>query len=120
MISALVFEDDVLILKDMLARLRHLGCRALGSRYITGGKAKIKRLHPDVIFLDFMFEDGHTGAELVKEIAGECDTRIVFVSAYKKDEIKKNLEAAWIKYSYISKPFANEDLEKAICTIKEH
>jgi two-component system, LytTR family, response regulator len=76
--------------------------------------AKIKKLRPDVIFLDIQMPE-LTGLELIKQL-GDKRPLIVFVTAYDKYAIKAFEENA---LDYLLKPFNKIRFSKMIDKVRE-
>ncbi len=109
--TLLVVEDEVLVAKDISARLTQMGYEVVG----TAGKGKdaIARalsLRPDLILMDIHLRDQIDGITAAQEINKTYDVPVIFCTAYSNND---TLERAKISapYGYILKPFDNRELE---------
>ncbi len=109
--SILVVEDEVLVARDIQARLTRMGYDVVG---VSGkGKDAIHKaltLLPDLILMDINLRDEIDGVEASLRIREEYDVPIIFCTAYSNEE---TLERAKISepYGYVLKPFDNRELE---------
>ncbi|MDA1299044.1 MAG: EAL domain-containing protein [Proteobacteria bacterium] len=109
--SILVVEDEVLVARDIKARLTRMGYDVVG---VSGkGKDAIHKaltLRPDLILMDINLRDDIDGVEASIRIRAEYDVPVIFCTAYSNEE---TLQRAKISdpYGYVLKPFDNRELE---------
>lgn len=118
MLTAVIIEDmpDALhVLKEELAE-NHKDIEVIATAGSVVEAAKLlRKVQPDILFLDIMLGDG-TGFDVL-EICPELESKIIFVTASDEFAIRAFKFAA---IDYVLKPYAREDLAKAIHRAKEH
>ncbi len=107
----MVVEDEVLVCKDISARLRQMGYEvacAVGK----GADAISMALEtlPDLIMMDIHLRDDIDGIEAAETIHRRIDVPIIFCTAYSNDETLQRAKIT-APYGYILKPFDNRELE---------
>jgi diguanylate cyclase (GGDEF)-like protein/PAS domain S-box-containing protein len=109
--SLLVVEDEVLVARDIKARLTRMGYNVLDTAR-KGQEAidKAISLLPDLILMDIHLHDDIDGIEAAIEIRKHIEVPIIFCTAYSNQE---TLDRAKISapYGYVLKPFDNRELE---------
>ncbi|XOV88000.1 MAG: EAL domain-containing protein [Pseudomonadota bacterium] len=109
--SLLVVEDEVLVARDIKARLVKMGYEVLGlaSRGMEAVD-KALTLRPDLILMDINLKDEMDGVEAAIKIRAQYDVPVIFCTAYSNED---TLERAKISepYGYVLKPFDNRELE---------
>jgi two-component system LytT family response regulator len=117
MIKAIIIEDE----QHCIDRLRGLlaahadGVELLGAfTSVEEGAAAIKRLYPDVVFLDVELHD-KTGFDLVRELR-EIHFDVIFTTAFDKYAVQAFRFSA---IDYLLKPIDPDDLLQAIEKLKE-
>jgi diguanylate cyclase (GGDEF)-like protein/PAS domain S-box-containing protein len=109
--SILVVEDEVLVARDIQARLVRMGYDVVG---VTGkGKEAIDKaltLRPDLVLMDINLKDDVDGVEASVKIREHYKVPVIFCTAYSNEE---TLERAKVSdpYGYVLKPFDNRELE---------
>ncbi len=109
-----VVEDDAIIVMTITHIL-------LSKNYIvidsapSGEEAleKIKKLRPDLIFMDIILEGKMDGIETVKKIKKIYDVPIIYITAH-SDEHTVNRAKKTKPQGYILKPFNNLDIYSAM------
>jgi CheY-like chemotaxis protein len=110
----LIVEDDFVVALDLKQRLEDIGHKIVG---IEGdGEAAIKKTNktkPDLILMDITLKGELDGIETAQKIQENNDIPLIYVSGYID---KKTLKRAKITkpLAYITKPFVNSGLLKAI------
>lgn len=109
--SILVVEDEVLVARDIKARLTRMGYNVLDTA--RKGQEAIEKaieLLPDLILMDIHLHDDIDGIEAATEIRKKIEVPIIFCTAYSNQE---TLDRAKITapYGYVLKPFDNRELE---------
>ena len=109
--SILIVEDEVLVARDIKARLTRMGYDVVGIAS-RGREAVSKALDllPDLILMDINLQDDMDGVDAAVKIRSHFNVPIIFCTAYSNEE---TLERAKISdpYGYVLKPFDNRELE---------
>ncbi|MCB0381876.1 MAG: response regulator transcription factor [Psychroserpens sp.] len=117
MLTALIVEDmmDAMQLLKSDIEKHHPDIKIIDTAKSVVEAAKVIRQNePDILFLDIMLGDG-TGFDIL-EIFPELKSKIIFVTASDEFAIKAFKFAA---IDYVLKPYANEELSKAIDKAKQ-
>lgn len=109
-----VVEDEALIALDLQDRLSDLGYEPCG---LAAHSEEARRLIPlanaDLVLMDVRLGDGADGIETCRLLRRDCDTPVVFLTAYSDRELLSRagqVQAA----GYVLKPFSDMDLRVAI------
>ena len=109
--SILVVEDEVLVARDIKARLIRMGYDVLdtASRGVEAIE-KALRLKPNLVLMDINLRDEMDGVEAAIKIRELYDVPVIFCTAYSNED---TLERAKVSepYGYVLKPFDNRELE---------
>lgn len=109
--SILIVEDEILVARDIKARLTRMGYDVLDMAS-KGAEAieKALRLRPDLVLMDINLRDDIDGVDAAITIREQYDVPVIFCTAYSNEE---TLERAKISepYGYVLKPFDNRELE---------
>lgn len=109
--SLLVVEDEVLVARDIKARLIRMGYDVIDMA-ARGHEAveKAIRLRPDLVLMDINLRDDMDGVEAAIKIRESYDVPVIFCTAYSNED---TLERAKVSepYGYVLKPFDNRELE---------
>lgn len=108
-----VIDDEPDIRKVLTIVLKNKGYDVYSAGTAEEGLLTIKRILPDLIFLDVILP-GMSGFELCRIIRQDAilkDTPVVLVSALGRDSDKKLAKEAGAQL-YVKKPFSNKDIEK--------
>jgi len=116
-----IVEDEAIIALDLKKRLETRGFVISGISE-TGHDAidKIRKHQPNLILMDITLKGDMDGINAGEIIRSEMMIPIIYLTAYSDEQ---TLERAMITqpYSYISKPFLEEELFSTITTaIREH
>ena len=109
--SLLVVEDEVLVARDIKARLTRMGYEVVDT--VTKGRDAIERtltLRPDLVLMDIHLADDIDGIEAALKIREKFDVPIIFCTAYSNDETLQRAKVS-SPYGYVLKPFDNRELE---------
>jgi CheY-like chemotaxis protein len=112
--SLLIVEDEIILAKDMEARLIGLGYRVAGI--VCTGLAAIaaaERFLPDLILMDIRLSGKMDGIEAALEIRKIRDIPVIFLSAY-ADETTCQRALAVGPCGFLSKITSDRDLHSAI------
>src|SRR5512142_3487573 len=108
--SVLVVEDENIVAKDIMNRLRNLGYAVCGTA--TTGEDAIeltRREHPGLVLMDVMLKGPMDGIEAAGVITTQFDTPVIFLTAYADEKTlqrAKHTEA----FGYLLKPFEEREL----------
>lgn len=109
--SLLVVEDEVLVARDIKARLTKMGYHVVDMAG-RGEEAVEKALahRPDLVLMDINLRDEMDGVDAAVKIREQYDVPIIFCTAYSNED---TLERAKVSapYGYVLKPFDNRELE---------
>lgn len=111
MASILVVEDEVLVARDIQARLQRMGYDIVGSAAKGEEAIELALKHaPDLVLMDINLRGDMDGIEAAVRINEVKSIPVIFCTAYSNDEI---LERAKITspFGYVLKPFDNRELE---------
>ncbi|MGH8178667.1 MAG: sensor histidine kinase [Steroidobacter sp.] len=110
----LVVEDERIVALDLAATLRRLGYGVEGP-VDTGERAVESALHthPDLVLMDIRLRGAMDGITAAARIGEETDAPIVFLTAHSDNETLNRAKDA-SPYSYLIKPFRQDDLRCAI------
>lgn len=118
MLTAIIIEDmpDALQLLKSDIETHHKDLEVVATAQSVVEAAKLlRKTQPDILFLDIMLGDG-TGFDVL-EIFPDLKSKIIFVTASDEFAIRAFKFAA---IDYVLKPYAAEDLAKAIERAKLH
>lgn len=109
--SLLIVEDEVLVARDIKARLIRMGYDVIDMA--SKGMEAIEKalsLRPDLILMDINLRDEMDGVEAAIKIREQYDVPVIFCTAYSNED---TLERAKVSepYGYVLKPFDNRELE---------
>jgi len=111
MSRVLVVEDEVLVARDIQARLQRMGYDVVGTvaRGEDAVSTALAKL-PDLILMDINLRGEMDGIEAAIRINEVRSIPVIFCTAYSNDEV---LERAKITspFGYVLKPFDNRELE---------
>src|SRR5512140_293969 len=114
MTSILVVEDENIVAKDIMTRLKNLGYGVVGSA-ASGEDALRLALdtRPDLVLMDIMLKGDMDGIEAAHHILDRLDIPVVYLTAY-ADE--KTLQRAKVTeaFGYLLKPFEERELRITI------
>jgi light-regulated signal transduction histidine kinase (bacteriophytochrome) len=107
-------EDERIVALDLATTLRRLGYSVEGP-VDTGERAveAARRTRPDLVLMDIRLRGEMDGVAAATRIGEETDAPIVFLTAHSdRETLERAKEAA--PYSYLVKPFRQDDLRCAI------
>ncbi len=109
--SILVVEDEVLVARDISARLGRMGYEVVGTAARGEDAIELALEHiPDLILMDINLKGEMDGIEAATHIGESASIPIIFCTAYSNDEILKRAKIT-SPYGYVLKPFDNRELE---------
>jgi len=108
-----IIIDDEAPMRQTLESLLKMSCPHVKlvakADGVKTGMAAIKKLHPDLVFLDIKMGDG-TGFDLLKQL-DTVDFKVIFITAYDQFAVKAFKFSA---LDYILKPVDPDDLAEAV------
>jgi diguanylate cyclase (GGDEF)-like protein/PAS domain S-box-containing protein len=107
----LVVEDEVLVARDICARLERMGYDVVGNA--ARGEDAIKLAFeesPDLVLMDINLRGDMDGIEAAIKINESRSTPIIFCTAYSNDEVLARAKIT-SPFGYVLKPFDNRELE---------
>jgi PAS domain S-box-containing protein len=112
--SILVVEDENIVAKDIVNRLRNLGYAVCGTA-ATGEDAiaATNIQHPDLVLMDIMLKGGMDGVDAASVITDRYDIPVIYLTAYADEKTlqrAKQTEA----FGYLLKPFEERELHITI------
>ena len=116
MINALIVDDELKshnIIQSTIDLLEEKIVIVGNSFGVDEGYQSIKKLRPDVVFLDVEMDDG-TGFDLL-ELFDEINFKVIFVTAYEKYAINALRASA---LDFLLKPIKTIDLKNALNRLK--
>jgi DNA-binding response OmpR family regulator len=85
--SILIVEDNIILLKGMMALLRPHGHALLGAATVAEARAHLAEVEPSHAILDLNLPDG-TGVDVLGEIRSRgCHTVVIIVSGWHDGEL---------------------------------
>lgn len=104
----LIVEDELITQLDLAGILSPKGYTIV--KRVNTGEAAIEAFHkfkPDIIIMDVHLKGKMTGIDAAKEIVQFANPFFIFLSG---DEYEMYLRGTGIKYVYLKKPFAENEL----------
>lgn len=110
-----IVEDDRVVTLELQKRLSEKGYIIAGTA-VTGSEAveKIRKVSPDIIFMDIMLEGSMSGLEAAKEIKKTMDIPLIISTAYSDAQTIESVKQSMAD-GYILKPYNYTEL----CTLME-
>jgi DNA-binding NtrC family response regulator len=103
--KVLVVDDEAMIRWSIEQTLRSAECEVTGAETAAEGFALVRRLHPDVVFLDVRLPD-EDGFALLRKIKAESGPATTVVMMTALDDPGKAAEALRLgATAYLRKPF---------------
>lgn len=116
--SALVVDDDRLLLRLIELNLGRAGMRVLLADSGKEALRLAREEHPDIILLDLMMPvmDGYDVMRLLKASDGTRDIPVMMLTA-KSGHVDRRRCEEMGAIAYITKPFSLEELRGTVCRI---
>jgi DNA-binding LytR/AlgR family response regulator len=114
LVKILVVEDEMIIGAKLSMQLTALGYEVTGL--LARGEEAITHVmenKPDIVLLDIYLKGKLDGIDTAIEIQKKCDIPIIYLTA-NSDESTFNRAKLTRPYAFISKPFKQLDLQRAI------
>ncbi len=108
--SILIVEDEVLVARDVSARLERMGYTVVGTA--AKGEDAIKLAlseKPNLILMDINLRGEMDGIEAAKKINEASSIPVIFCTAYSNDEVLQRAKVT-SPFGYVLKPFDNREL----------
>ena len=113
-IKILIVEDEILVARDLQARLTLMGYSAQ-SVATTGMQAiqNVKEDLPNIILMDIVLQGNMDGIETAEILRSEFEIPIIYITAHGDEKIFERAKKTF-PYGYVIKPFTNDDIRKTI------
>ncbi len=110
----LIVEDDRVVARDIQQQLRRIGHQVLGVA-VRGDEAVsiAVQTRPDLVLMDIRMEGDIDGVEAANRIRAQCQSPVVFLTAYSDDETVRRASHAE-PFGYLLKPFEDSQLRTVI------
>jgi PAS domain S-box-containing protein len=110
----LIVEDDRVVARDIQQQLRRIGHQVLGMA-VRGEEAVslAMQTRPDLVLMDIRMEGDIDGVEAANRIREQCQSPVVFLTAYSDDETVRRASCAE-PFGYLLKPFEDSQLRTVI------
>ena len=110
----LIVEDEMLIARELEARLSGLGYGMVGIA--SSGEEAIRsacEAQPDMVLMDIVLKGDMDGIDVASEIRKRFDIPTVYVTAYADDSTLQRAKVTE-PYGYILKPFSESEIHAAV------
>ena len=107
----LIVEDEVLVARDIQARLGRMGYEVIGTA--ARGEDAIEQAVeglPDLILMDINLRGAMDGIEAAGQINEQLSIPVIFCTAYSNEETLQRAKVT-SPFGYVLKPFDNRELE---------
>jgi len=112
--TVLIVEDELIIARDMMMRLKTLGCDVLGIAESGEQALQVMEVsQPDLVLMDIGLKGGIDGVEIAAEIARRWAVPVVYVTGSTDDTTVMRASATH-PYGYVAKPFSDETFSGSI------
>jgi CheY-like chemotaxis protein len=110
--EVLIIEDEPVIAADIEALVKELGHRVIDIAATRGeALAAVAREKPGLVLADIQLADGSSGIDAVRDILGEIDVPVIFITAFPERLLTgERPEPTFL----ITKPFQPETVKAAI------
>lgn len=110
----LILEDDRVVARDIQQQLRRIGHEVLAAG-VRGEDAVSLALQtrPDLVLMDIRLEGTVDGVEAANQIRRQCQSPVVFLTAYSDDETVRRASHAE-PFGFLLKPFEDSQLRTVI------
>lgn len=120
MIKALIIDDEQdarFLLRNMISKNFKNALEVIGEATdVSSGITAIRKLKPEIVFLDIKMPDG-TGFDVLDKIKEEVHFEVIFITAHDKFAIKAFQFCA---FGYLLKPIKISDMEPIIKRLETH
>ena len=110
----LVVEDEVIVAIDIQNTLKALGYD-VPAIALSGEDAitKAEELHPDLVVMDIVLKGAMDGIKAAQKIHDRLNIPVLYLTAYMDGQRLERAQST-APFSYIIKPYKEEELQKAI------
>lgn len=114
-LRVLIVEDETLIALHLVSILEDNGHAVIGIATTMASALDIARANPaiDLAVMDVDLAAGPDGVETARRLRQDHDVASLFVSATLTEEVRARA-AAWHPVGFISKPFGEREIVRAI------
>ena len=112
--TVLIVEDELIIARDMMLRLKALGCVVVGIAETAQQAMQVMEAStPDLVLMDIGLKGGIDGVTAAEEIGRRWAVPVVYVTGL-TDEITLQRASATRPYGYLAKPFSEAGFRGSI------
>ena len=112
--TVLIVEDELIIARDMMTRLKALGCDVVAIAESAQQALRCMEVaKPDLVLMDIGLKGGIDGVEVAAEIGRRWAVPVVYVTGL-NDETTMMRASATLPYGYVAKPFSDESFRGSI------
>ncbi len=111
-----VVEDEIIILKDIIQKLKSIGYEVPAS--VSNGEEALKKvedIRPDLVLMDIQLEGEIDGIEVANQIISKFNIPVIYLTSY-SDSKTFNRAIGTEPDNYLVKPFDETELKTAIET----
>ena len=93
--TLVVVEDEILVARDIKARLTRMGFEVLATA--SRGEEAVEtvlRLRPDLVLMDINIKGGMDGVDAALNIRAQYDVPVIFCTAYSNTETLQRAQVA--------------------------
>ena len=113
-IKILIVEDEIFIARDLQMSLEKMGITVISI--VPSGEQAIQKAgedRPDIVLMDIVLQDGMDGIEAAEIIHSDFDIPVIYLTAHGDKAIFERAKKTE-PFGYITKPFKDNDLKRAI------
>ena len=113
-VKALIVEDEIFVARDLQLHLKQMGYSAMSM--VPSGEQAIQEIEneiPDLVLMDIVLQEGMDGIETAEIIHSRFDIPVIFLTAH-EDKVIFERAKKTEPFGYVTKPFQEENLRKAI------
>jgi PAS domain S-box-containing protein len=113
-VRVLVVEDDLVVVRDLRARLAVLGYEAVGSTRDGGEAVRLAgELHPDLVLMDIRLGGAVDGVAAAQRIRDRFGLPVVYLTGHADEETLARAGPTE-PFGYVLKPFDERDLRVVV------
>jgi PAS domain S-box-containing protein len=115
-LRVLIVEDEMVVQLHLARLVADLGHELVGTAMTTSeALAAARRAAPELVLMDIHLADGDDGVETARQLTGEFDCAVIFVTAYADQATLERTEQVGAA-GYLVKPFTAPAVRAALST----